>query len=138
MPKYIVDTNKRSKKWKIACGTDIIEVKRIEDCIENLQEKFLDKIYTKNEIAYCEQKNQMKYQHYAARFAAKEAIYKAISEILENKYEITWKDVEILPNEKGKPIVNFIKKYSKIKQIDISLSHLKEYAVAICVLQIEE
>lgn len=123
---------------KIACGTDIIEVKRIEDCIENLQEKFLDKIYTKNEIAYCEQKNQMKYQHYAARFAAKEAIYKAISEILENKYEITWKDVEILPNEKGKPIVNFIKKYSKIKQIDISLSHLKEYAVAICVLQIEE
>lgn len=123
---------------KIACGTDIIEVKRIEDCIENLQKKFLDKIYTKNEIAYCEQKNQMKYQHYAARFAAKEAIYKAISEILENKYEITWKDVEILPNEKGKPIVNFIKKYSKIKQIDISLSHLKEYAVAICVLQIEE
>ena len=61
-----------------------------------------------------------------------------IPEILENKYEITWKDVEILPNEKGKPIVNFIKKYSKIKQIDISLSHLKEYAVATCVLQIEE
>ena len=123
---------------KITCGTDIIEVKRIEDCIENLQNKFLDKIYTKSEIAYCEQKKQMKYQHFAARFAAKEAIYKAISEILENKYEINWKDVEILPNEKGKPIVKFLKKYDNIKQIDISLSHLKEYAIATCIVQIEE
>ena len=58
---------------KISCGTDIIEIERIKESIENLGENFLKKIYTENEIKYCESKKNMKYQHYAARFAAKEA-----------------------------------------------------------------
>lgn len=119
---------------KITCGTDIIEVSRIQESIENLGEKFLNKVYTEKEIDYCESKNNMKYQHFAVRFAAKEAIFKAISELLENKYEITWTDVEILNNEKGKPIVHFLNKNYNIEQIDVSLSHLKEYAIANCVV----
>lgn len=121
---------------KITCGTDIIEVNRIEESIEKLGEKFINKIYTDAEINYCESKNKMKYQHYAARFAAKEAIFKAISEHLEDKYEITWTDVEIVNDDKGKPYVHFInEKYNtKINQIDISMSHLKEYAIAYCVI----
>lgn len=120
---------------KVTCGTDIIEVDRIKQSIENLGDKFLNKIYTKKEIEYCRSKNVMEYQHFAARFAAKEAIFKAISELLENKNEITWTDVEIINDTNGKPRVNFVNKnYPNIKQIDISMSHLKEYAIANCVI----
>lgn len=120
---------------KVSCGIDIIEVARVQDAIEDLGEKFLNKVFTPLEIEYCSGKNQMMYQHFAARFAAKEAIFKAISDLLNDKYEITWTDVEILNDEKGKPYVHFVgKEYPAIEQIDISLSHLKEYAVANCVI----
>ena len=59
-------------------GTDIIEVARIENLIKEKGDKFLNKIYTQREIDYCESKGPNKYQHYAGRFAAKEAITKAI------------------------------------------------------------
>lgn len=119
---------------KVNCGTDIIEVNRIQDAIEKLGDEFLNKIYTPLEIEYCNSKKQMKYQHFAARFAAKEAIFKAMSDLLEDKYEISWTDVEILNDEKGKPVVHFINKSYPIEQIDVSLSHLKEYAVANCII----
>lgn len=119
---------------KINCGTDIIEVCRIKESIEKMGDKFLNKVYTEKEIEYCNSKNKMKYQHFAARFAAKEAIFKAISNILEDKYEITWKDVEILNDKNGRPYVHFINNNYNIKQIDISLSHLKEYAIANCII----
>lgn len=120
---------------KITCGTDIIEVKRIKDAINKKGDKFLNKIYTPFEIEYCNSKNSMKYQHFAARFAAKEAIFKAISEKMKNKYEITWTDVEIRNNEEGKPQVVFLKENYNINQIDISISHVKEYAIAMCIVK---
>ena len=64
---------------EITCGTDIIEISRIKESIETQKEKFLNKIYTEKEIEYCESKKNQKYQHYAARFSAKEALFKAIS-----------------------------------------------------------
>ena len=120
---------------KITCGTDIIEISRIKESIENgtTGEMFKKRVYTEQEIEYCESKKNQKYQHYAARFAAKEAVFKAISEQLEDKYSITWKNVEIINNEQGKPIIcmkkNIYEKL-KIKNIDISISHCKNYAVA--------
>lgn len=126
--------NSEEKKLKINCGTDIIEVCRIKESIERKGDNFLNKIYTEKEIEYCNSKNNMKYQHFAARFAAKEAIFKAISNILKDKYEITWKDVEILNDENGRPYVHFLNNDYNIKQIDISISHLKEYAVANCII----
>ena len=127
----------------IYCGTDIIEVERIKKAIEEHEGKaeniFLNKIYTKNEIEYCESKGRAKYQHYAARFAAKEAIFKAISNLLKDKYELSWQNAEIINNSNGKPEVVFknISKEleEKIIHIDISLSHIKEYAVAMVVLE---
>lgn len=120
---------------KFTCGTDIIEVSRIQESIEKLGETFLNKVYTPLEIEYCNSKKQMKYQHFAARFAAKEAIFKAISDLLKEKYEITWTDVEIRNDEKGKPRVHFLNKpYEAIEQIDLSMSHLKEYAMATCIM----
>ena len=89
----------------VTCGTDIIEITRIKEAIEKEGERFLHEIYTKEEIAYCESRKNAKYQHYAARFAAKEAIFKAVSCYLKNKFELSWTDVEIKNNSEGKPEV---------------------------------
>ncbi len=116
---------------QITCGTDIIEIERIKTSIEDLKEKFIQRVYTQNEISYCESKHSAKYQHYAARFAAKEAAFKAISGALGNKYDIGWKNVELINDENGRPRINFIDiKIEGLKQCDISVSHCKKYAVA--------
>ena len=116
---------------KISCGTDIIEIKRIKESIEDLGTKFLERVYTNKEIEYCESKHNQKYQHYAARFAAKEAIFKAISGRLNNKYDIGWKDIEVINDENGRPYANLLYiKITEIEEMDISISHCREYAVA--------
>lgn len=121
---------------KISIGTDIIEISRVKDAIENIGNKFIEEIYTEKEIEYCESKKNAKYQHYAARFAGKEAIYKAISNILENKFAISWKDVQILNDINGRPYIDIINEKIKnqITQIDISISHCKEYAVSTVII----
>mgnify|MGYP001142836623 CR=1 FL=1 len=120
---------------KIACGTDIIEIDRIKQNIENLGDKFLSKIYTKQEIEYCESKKVQKYQSYAARFAAKEAIYKALSKYID--FEYSFKDFEIVNSKNGKPEVSLNFELKNLKSIDISLSHCKEYAVAYVTAMLE-
>ena len=116
---------------KITCGTDIIEIERVKYSIEKLGEKFLNKVFTEKEIEYCESKKNQKYQHYAARFAAKEAGFKAISWKLNDKYEICWKNFEILNDDQGRPKLNIRGIDLKdIENIDLSISHCKQYAVA--------
>lgn len=122
---------------KICCGTDIIEIERMKENIEDstIGKAFVQRIYTQKEIAYCESKKAQKYQHYAARFAAKEAIFKAISGQLEDKFSINWKDIEVVNNEQGRPKVNLKGiDLKNIEDIDLSLSHCKKYAVASVVL----
>ncbi len=115
---------------KIKTGVDIIEIERVKKCIEETDGKFCERVYTKKEIEYCESKRTQKYQHYAARFAAKEAVFKAISIMLPNKYNINWNDIEILNDNNGRPYVNILNQDIKAEDIDISISHCKEYAVA--------
>ena len=114
----------------ITCGTDMIEIARIKEAIERSGEKFLNEIFTEREIEFCRSKNRAQYQHFAARFAAKEAIFKAISCYLENKYDVTWKDIEIWNEENGRPKVKFLKKELEKITMDISMSHCKDYAIA--------
>ena len=118
---------------EIFCGTDIIEIDRIKKSIESKGDIFLNKIYTEAEIEYCESRKNAKYQHYAGRFAAKEAIFKAISNLLENKYYATWTDVEILNDENGRPKVKFLKSNFTV-QCDVSISHCKQYATAVAIV----
>lgn len=117
---------------KITCGTDIIEIYRVKDSLEGESgDKFKERVFTKTEIDYCESKNSQKYQHYAARFAAKEAIFKAISPLLDNKYDIEWKQIEISNEDTGRPVAKINHAIQKdINNIDVSLSHCKEYATA--------
>lgn len=120
---------------KINCGTDIIEVERIKKAIENLGNKFLEEVYTQKEMEYCESKNVMKYEHYAVRFAGKEAVYKAVSKFLESKYALKWQDIEILNDTNGRPYVILNKDIIKENiEISISLSHIKDYAIANCII----
>lgn len=122
---------------KISCGTDIIEIQRIKESIEDMGKPFLDRVFTEKEIEYCESKKAQKYQHYAARFAAKEAAFKAISKMLDDKYELCWKDYEVLNDENGRPSININSTKIHIEDVDLSLSHCKEYATAVVVVIVE-
>ena len=124
---------------RILCGTDIIEVGRIRESIERSGQTFLNIIYTPAEIEYCESKKVSKYYHYAGRFAAKEAIYKAVSPLLKNKFDISWHNAQVINDENGNPKIEFLDiKIDKIKNIDISISHCKEYAVATVIVMVED
>lgn len=123
---------------KVLCGTDIIEISRIQKSIEKSGQRFLNIVYTPAEIKYCESKKHAKYCHYAGRFAAKEAIYKALSSLLKDRFSISWQNAQVINDENGNPKVEFIDiKIPEIENIDISISHCREYAVANVVITIE-
>ena len=120
-------------KFKI--GNDIIETERIKNLCEKYGDKFKTRIYTNNEIKYCESKGINKYQSFAGRFAAKEAIFKAISSALSNKYSVNWTDIEIINDSNGRPCVHL--NINCIKDIDISISHIKDFAIASAIVTID-
>ena len=132
---------------KVTTGIDIIEVGRVKDAIEEMEDKFLNKIYTEQEIEYCNNSKLMKYQHFAARFAVKEAVFKAISDYDNLDKEDLWKSIEVINKESGKPVINVEKLKKKmgktadnleLKDVEISISHIQEYAVASAVAVFEE
>lgn len=120
-------------------GIDVIEVERIKENIEKHGKTFLNRVFTEKEIQYCEDRNVQKFQSYAGKFAAKEAIFKAVSAFLDNKFDIEWKDIEVLNDDNGRPFVILSDELcGKLNyNIDISISHIKEIAVASVVMQIE-
>ena len=120
----------------IKIGTDIIEVERIKNAMENAE--FSTRVFTPEEIEYCESgADKIKYQRYAARFAAKEAVFKAISPILASKFDIEWKDIEVVKDEQDRPYIKFNNDKVKNIVIDISMSHVEAYAIATAVAYIE-
>ena len=121
---------------KITTGVDIIEVDRIKKAVEDLSDSFLNRVYTKKELEYCQKSNKMKYQHLATRFAGKEAVFKAISGYIDRS-ELMWQDIEVENDANGRPKINMDKLrkcgLENLESIDISLSHIKEYAIATAV-----
>lgn len=119
----------------IGIGIDIIEIDRIKHSVDTFGDSFLNKIYTKNELDYCLAKHN-KYQHLAARFAAKEAIYKALASGWEK--EATWKSMEITNESNGLPVVKFLGKLNEFisddKEIKVSLSHSDNYVAAVAII----
>ena len=120
----------------IHCGTDIIEVARVKDSILKTP-GFREKVFTSLEIECAEVKGELvKYQHYAGRFAAKEAIYKALSNI-DNEIEFCQIEIVNDKSNKNRPVVKIYKPvieamiHSGKIAIDISISHIKEYATAV-------
>ena len=120
-------------------GIDIIEVDRIGKQVSNSANTFIRKIFTEKEIAYCESKMKNKAQNYAARFAAKEAFFKAIGTGWRDGFK--WQEIEIENDDFGKPIIKLSGKLKKfveentILNIHVSLSHLNMIAVAVVILE---
>lgn len=110
-------------------GIDIIEIARIEKAIARWGERFLHRIYTDAELRSCHRKPQS----LAARFAGKEAVMKLLC--AESK-GISWREIETLSHPGGKPLINLYGRAQDkaddlgLKEIIISLSHSKDYAVA--------
>lgn len=121
-------------------GIDIIEVSRIKTVMER-DIGFREKIFTQGEIKYCETKKN-KYQHYATRFSAKEAFLKAIGTGW--RFGIRFADIDIYHDEFGKPLIRLTGKAEElalrdgISKIHVSLSHLKEMATAVVIVEKEE
>jgi holo-[acyl-carrier protein] synthase len=120
-------------------GIDIIEVSRIKAVMER-DIGFREKIFTPGEIAYCETKKH-KYENYAARFSAKEAFLKAIGTGW--RFGIRFADIDVFHDEYGKPMIRLsgkaeeLAKDERITKIHVSLSHIKETATAIVVVEVE-
>jgi holo-[acyl-carrier protein] synthase len=107
-------------------GNDIVEISRIRQSIERHGDHFLSNLFTPQEIAYCKQfKDPV--PHFAGRFAAKEAIAKALG--CGFGPDLSWHDLEILNDEKGRPVVRF-----KNHHILVSISHGTDYATAVAIL----
>jgi len=120
-------------------GIDIIETDRIKKLIIK-DNSFTDKIFTPLEIEYCESRKAGKYQSYAVRFTAKEALFKAIGTGWRDN--MSFDEIEVSNDELGKPVIEvkgYVKKYfkkNKIKNIFVSLSHLKKITIAVVVLEL--
>jgi holo-[acyl-carrier protein] synthase len=108
----------------IGIGIDITEVTRLRKAIEKWGDSFADRIFTPGELSSARSKIN-KYQHLAGRFAAKEAIYKATGDAT-----IGFKDIEICNDKAGKPYCQFRNGKGKNISINVSISHVKTYAVA--------
>lgn len=114
---------------KFAVGIDIIEIDRVEDVIRRHGDRFLERIFTPDEIAHC----RGRVPEFAARFAAKEAVMKALGTGVRG---VGWKDIEVLPNRRGKPLIFLYGRGAaraekiELRGLEISLTHSKEFAIA--------
>ena len=117
----------------LGIGTDIVECLRIAQMIERHGELFINRVYTPHEIRYCQSRKQAT-QHFAGRWAAKQAVLKALGAGWSSG--ISWTDIEIRPGENGQPrvmvcgLAKEIARQREIADILITLSHCRTYATA--------
>jgi holo-[acyl-carrier protein] synthase len=108
----------------IGTGVDITEVTRLRKAVEKWGADFLNRVFTPEELENAKTKGSL-YQHLAGRFAAKEAVFKAFGDT-----RLNWKDVEILNDKDGKPCCVILNSRGRKVNVHISISHVKNYAVA--------
>jgi holo-[acyl-carrier protein] synthase len=123
------DSNALRRPRKFAHGIDAIETHRIADVIARHGERFLNRVYTPDELAHC----RGRIPELAVRFAAKEAVMKALGTGIRG---VGWKDIEILPNRRGKPLVFLYGRGARraeeidLRGLEISMTHLADVAMA--------
>ena len=119
---------------KLTTGVDIIEIPRVRQVLERYGGRFLERVYTSGEIAYCRGRPP----NLAARFAAKEATMKALGTGVRG---VGWKDIEVVRQESGAPSIRLHGRAERrgerlgVREISLSLSHSEDYAVAFVVIQ---
>jgi holo-[acyl-carrier protein] synthase len=123
----------------LTTGVDLIEIARIQRAVENHGERFLARVFTPNEVLYC----RGRVPELAARFAAKEAVSKALGVGMRvlARDGIHWKDVEVVGDHRGKPTVRLFGRAAEraeelgLTEWAVSLTHTKEHAMAFVVAQ---
>ena len=124
----------------IGIGVDIVQIERVRKLVENYSE-FMHQVFTAREIEFCQAKADSA-SSYAARFAAKEAMMKALSTGWNEK--VNWLDIEVINEEQGNPILKIkgrtlkLMKKMGVYQTHLSLSHERDYALAFVVLEGEK
>ena len=117
----------------IGIGTDIIEIDRVRRAVE--KKHFRDRVFTPLEQSYCDSKKINSAASYAARFAGKEAFFKALGTGIVTSLT----DVEIVNDQNGRPYINLYGRAAELVGADVkihlSLSHSKNYATAVCTLE---
>jgi len=108
----------------VGTGVDITEVRRLRQAVDKWGEAFLNRIFTAQELENARTRVS-RYQHLAGRFAAKEAVFKALGD-----KNLNWKEVQILNHPDGRPYCQILKRTRASYDIHISISHVKSYAVA--------
>jgi holo-[acyl-carrier protein] synthase len=122
----------------ISIGIDIIEVRRMRETIERTA-RFAERVFTQTERAYCESRGAASAQHYAARFAAKEAALKALQTGWSGG--ISWQDVEVTAKESGAPEISFHGRARELYDAlgataaHLSIAHTTEHAIAEVILE---
>jgi holo-[acyl-carrier protein] synthase len=122
----------------VSIGIDIIEVRRIREVLLRTP-RFRDRVFTSGERAYCDSRGAVAAQHYAARFAAKEAMLKALQTGWRGG--IGWQDVEIASHDSGAPYLILSGQVQKLFQASgataahLSMSHTTEHAIAEVILE---
>ena len=117
----------------VGLGTDIIEIVRIGRMVERHGEAFLNRVYTEDEIRYCQRRKEC-FQHYAGRWAAKEAVMKTLGTGWIRG--IRWREIEVVVQKSVKPEIQIhggAREYAEtldIGEILITISHCREYATA--------
>ncbi len=120
----------------LATGVDIIEIPRVGRVLERYGRRFLERVFTPGEIAYCRERPP----NLAARFAAKEATMKALGT---GTRGVGWKDIEVVRHESGAPSIKLHGRAERraqrlgVQEVALSLSHSREYAVAFVVVRRE-
>ena len=112
-----------------AVGIDMVAIPRVQAVLDRHPSRFLRRVYTPEEVAFC----RGRVPELAARFAAKEAVMKALGT---GARGVAWREIEVLPNRRGKPLVYLygraLKRAERIglRDLDVSLSHEREFAIA--------
>jgi holo-[acyl-carrier protein] synthase len=115
-------------------GVDLVDVKRVERLSKEWGERFTRRVFTEGETAFCERLKN-KYQSYAARFSAKEALLKAIGTGL--SHGVRWRDMEVVDDGRSTPRFSLSGRVAELvdsRGVILSISHTKEYAVAVVII----
>jgi holo-[acyl-carrier protein] synthase len=121
-------------------GIDIVAVERLADVMARHGDRFLSRVFTSREIAYCRSRKR-KHEHFAARWAAKEATVKALRASLEGA--VGWQEIEVVVGERGEPKLKLLggaaqlAKKQGISQLHLTISHVSTLAVACVVAETE-
>jgi holo-[acyl-carrier protein] synthase len=122
----------------VGTGIDIVEVPRITESIERFGDRFLRRVFTEEEIQYCDGKAN-RVERYAARFAAKEAAMKALGTGWNRG--VRWRDIEVVRVRGGRPTIKFYGVAAEFaaklgtKNVALSLSHTPQQAIANVILE---